>query len=67
MLMYVCMYIYKLVLCCREGWNSLLDSDSTVNKPELHMTGFFLDMKSYFPMFPQAGLFINVPALVTIA
>lgn len=59
MFIYVCMYIHQLVLCSWEGWSSLLDSDSTVSKPELHMTGFFLNIRSYFLMFPQAGLFIK--------
>lgn len=59
--MYVCVYTnYSAVE--RDGILCL-----TVKKSELKMTGFFLDLKSYFVMFPQAGLFINTPALVTIA
>lgn len=49
-----------------RGMEFLLDSDSTVSKAKVHMTGLFLDIK-YFLIFPQAGLFINMPALVTIA
>lgn len=63
----MCMYLSTQVSIVQlRGMDSLLDSDSAVNKPELHMTRFFLYIKSHFLMFLQAALFINMPVLVII-
>lgn len=57
---------HKSELCSQEEWNCYLILTAQ-SKPDLHMTGIFLDIQSRFLMFPQAGLFINMPALVTVA